>query len=182
MLDKFVDKVEEQRSVYFTGKINILLASSKQLKAQIYLIEGEIVNVRYSGIEGIKAFYNLCFNLHQSDIFIVEPELVSLDKVKIKSNFGSLIKTYLNLEEQFKEAESKRPPKNLKVLINSDLITQDTNIDSDEYELLCSMSDYNLVEDIYKYCKMLDYQITNSLVSLRKKKAIKVIKFTKDGK
>jgi hypothetical protein len=41
---------------------------------------------------------------------------------------------------------------------------------------MCTISDYSDVSEIYKNSKLLDFEITNALVNLRKKDALKVVK------
>jgi hypothetical protein len=175
LLTKLYEKIEDQRLVYFTGKLNLLLEKNKQLYAQVYFIGGEVINVECNGLTGLKGFYSLCLNINKSVSYIVEPELISIDKKEIHYNYEELIESFDEVEDKYRAAAENRPPNNLKVLIKPSFIIEKAIVENDEYELLCCLSDYNLVEDIYKSCKMLDYQITNALISLRKKNALKVI-------
>jgi hypothetical protein len=175
LLSKLYDKIEDQRLVYFTGKLNLLYEKTKQLYAQIYFIGGEVVNVECKGVVGLKGFYSLCINMNDALTYIIEPELISADKKKIHYSYEKLKQSFNDVEDQYREAMVNRPPNSLKMSVNANFIVDKTAVSNDEFELLCCLSDYNLVEDIYKYCRMLDYQITNALISLRKKKALKVI-------
>ena len=176
MLEELFEKIDDERLVYFTGKLNLLNEETKQFIAQIYFIDGELVNVNYQGITGRKGFFNLCVDLDQPVDYVSEPELVSLEMKKIHISFEDLKKEFEKVSEKYKQAKKHQPPKNVKILINSDFVLGDSEVESDEFDLLCCLSDFNTVTDIYKNCDLLDYQITNSLVTLRKKKALKVVK------
>lgn len=175
MLKKLFEKIEDQRLVYFTGKLNLLMGEANQYYGVVYFIDGEIINVECRGVEGLKGFYSMCLNLTTSIDFVIEPELISTNKRKIAYSFNQLRSSFEEVAKKYKEAFANRPPDNLKMLIKSEFIEEGAEITCEEFELLCCLSDFSLVEDIYKYCKMLDYQITSALISLRKKNAIKVI-------
>lgn len=76
----------------------------------------------------------------------------------------------------YKEHRAQRPPMSLKLLVEPNFLVSGEELTEIEYNLLCTMSDYNLVEDLYKNSPMLEYEITMALVSLRKKNALRVIK------
>ena len=64
----------------------------------------------------------------------------------------------------------------MKLLPRAEVIESNIEISPQEYSLLCTLSDYNMVDDVYNNNEMLDFEITQALVSLRKKEIIKVIK------
>ena len=161
----------------FTGKINILESNTSQILGCIYFIDGQIANTKYNRAEGLKAFYNVCLeNLDDKPMkFIVEPELVDSADKKIHHPISVLKKKLSKIVEQWRESSAQKPPKNIKLMINPEFITKGEDVTSTEYDLMCTMSDYNLIEEIYKNSNLLDFEITNTLVSLRKKNALKVI-------
>lgn len=179
MKDDLIPILDEQNAVGFTGKVNVLDASTKQLLGDVILLDGNIHASRYKGAEGLKAFFNLCVDeFEQSDLtYIVEPELVDSRKKQIHYPYGILKRKIKDVIENYKASKALKPPAHIKVLINPDFINNENgeNVTGEEFELLKTLSDYNLVSDFYKNCKLLDYEITNALVSLRKKNALKVI-------
>jgi hypothetical protein len=66
------------------------------------------------------------------------------------------------------------PPKNILLEIVPDAIFQDVDITGEEFDLMLTLCHYKLVKDVYDHCPLLDFEITNALVSLRNKKALKV--------
>jgi hypothetical protein len=173
-----VNIIEEQIILGLTGKINVLDAKTKQFLGSIYLIEGRLANVKYLEIEGQKAFFNLCMSDDEKKLnleFIVEPELIDSREKKIDRPFSILKRKLYEIAEKHKETVKNKPPGSLKLLIQPEFLLSREDVNSIEFRLLCTMSDYNLVSDIYKKSPLLDFEITNALVSLRKKNAIKVI-------
>lgn len=172
--------IEEQQVVNFTGKINILKSHNKEYIGCLYLIDGVIVNGTYNDLSPLKAIIKL-FSLYQVQDepleIIVEPELLSasLKKVdypnevlkrKIEENIGKL-----------NGMSSQRPPDDLKLFIKPEFIKNGGDVSHHEYKVLSVISDNNLVKDIYKNCDLFEFEITDALVSLRKKEALKVIEF-----
>ncbi len=170
--------IDEQVSVGFTGKINVLEPLTNQVLGGISLFEGDVIHSTYRGVEGIKAFYNLCVDEFENVelSYIVEPELINLRSKTIHFPYSVLKRKIAEVIEKFRDSKANRPPDDLKILIKTEFIDLGQEVSASEFELLRTISDYNRVSEIYKNCKLLDYEITNSLVSLRKKNALTVVK------
>lgn len=181
MSELILKTIEDQVIINFTGKVNILGKETKQHIGAILLIDGQLVNAKYLGSEGLKAFYNVCIDEHLGKEFeiIVEPEIIDQKEKKIDHPFSVLKRRMFEMVNNYKEALKNRPPNNLKLVLVPSFLTEKTDVSREEYSLMCTMSDYNLVSDIYKKSPLLDYEITNALVLLRKKNAIKVIQLNK---
>lgn len=177
MKDYLIPILDEQNSVGFTGKVNVLNPSTKQHLGFIALYEGQVYNTKYKGVEGIKAFFNLCVDEFENIElqYVVEPELVDSSQKQIHYPYGTLKRKIKDVIEKFKESKSNKPPGHLKILIKPAFMADGEEVNGEEFELLCTLSDYNLVSDVYQNCKLLDYEITNALVSLRKKNALTVV-------
>ena len=177
MSEQILKIIEEQIIINFTGKVNILGSENKQHIGAVLLIDGQLVNTKYMGTEGMKAFYNLCIDEHLGKEFdiIVEPEIIDQRERKIDHPFSVLKRRMFDMINKYKEALKNKPPNNLKLILVADFLIGESEVSREEYSLMCTMSDYNLVSDIYTKSPLLDYEITNALVLLRKKNAIKVI-------
>lgn len=177
MSEKILAAIEEQVIINFTGKINILNPETKQILGNVLLIDGDLVNTKYQGTQGIKAFYNLCIEENMGKDFdvIIEPEIIGKHERKIDHPFSVLKRRMYEMVSKYKEALKNRPPNNLKLILIPDFLRGQEEVSGEEYSLMCTMSDYNLVSDIYKHSPLLDFEITNALVMLRKKNAIKVV-------
>ena len=178
MHSSLIQIIEEQVLIGFSGKINIVDGESRQILGHIVLEDGDVWGTSFKGKVGLKAFYNLCLlDLEsQSMNYIVEPELIKNYSRQIHYPFSVLKKKLSSLASDFKAANRNRPPGNLKVIINSGFIEMGDKINNLEYSLLCTLSDYNKVEDVYKNSELLDFEITSAFVSLREKRALKVVR------
>ena len=82
----FIQLIEEQTVVGFTGKLNILKTKSKQMLGYVLFLEGKVINAFYQNHTGIKAFFSLAIDNHANAIdmtMLIEPEIVNLDQQKI---------------------------------------------------------------------------------------------------
>lgn len=177
MEERLITILDEQNSVAFTGRVNVLDSQTKQLLGEVILNDGQVAFCKYKGIEALKAFFNLCIDEYEGQPFtyIVEPELFDISKKHIHYPFGVLKRKIAEVIEKYSESKQNRPPDSLKILIKPDFIDEGELTTGEEYELLCTLSDYNLVSDVYSNCQLIDYEITNALVSLRKKNALTVV-------
>ena len=171
------DVVDEQVAVGFTGKINILDSISGQIYGQISLFEGEVLNVKFKNVGGVKGFYNLLVAESEQENFkyVVEPEIISSKDKNIHFPLSVLKSKANDILKNYQLSKANRPPNNIKLLINPEFISGSEEVSANEYDLLATIADFSKIEDIYQHCSLLDYEITNALVSLRRKKALKVI-------
>lgn len=173
---EILQTLDEQIVSGFSGKINLMESNTSQILGCFYLHRGELINAKYRGSEGLKAFYSACIDGQSSGIkCVVEAEIVDLREKKIHSPLSVLRRRLVEVADKTAQAQDSRPPDNLKLLINPSIMHSDSNVERIEFSVLCTLSDYNKVSDVYKFNPMLDYEITNALVSLRQKGAIKVV-------
>lgn len=170
--------IEEQRLVCFTGKVNILKKENNEFVGSLLLMDGEIVGAQCQKLTPLKAVFKLVLtyqkNLENLSL-VIEPELLDSSLKKIDYPFKTLKK---KMQEHFlllQKTDTNRPPDNLKLKIKTEFIKSGTYIDPKEYSLLCVISDHNEVSEIYQESELFDYEITDLLVKLRKKNALKVI-------
>lgn len=177
MQEHLVPILDEQNSVGFTGRVNVLDPKTKQLLGEIILNDGQIAFCKYKGVEDLKAFFNLCIDEYEgmSFTYIIEPELFDVSRRHIHYPFGVLKRKIAEVIEKYGASKESKPPGNLKILVKPDFIDNGESVTGEEFELLCTLSDYNLVSDVYSNCQLIDYEITNALVSLRKKNALTVV-------
>lgn len=172
-----IEVLKEQSSFGFTGKVNMLSRDNGQFLGVIYQQDGLIVGAQIKELKGKKALFNMIFadvDSNEDFRFIVEPELISTDHVQMKIPFDDLKGEAQKLYSQYLTAKKLRPAPTLKLVIDPEIIVSKEEISAEEFDVLSVITEYCKVSDIYKYCKLMDFEITNALVSLRKKKAIKV--------
>lgn len=178
MLEKLqiINAIEDQRSVDFTGKIN-LLNSKGQLLGNLIFVEGEFVASKYKESNGLKSFYNLLIDSydHKGIKYIVEPEIIEHYNRNIHFPYSVLIKKAKFIINNYKISKNNRPPDNISIYINPQFVETGEDITAEEFDLLSVLIDFHDVKSIYMHCKLLEYEITNALVGLRKKNALKVV-------
>ena len=92
-------------------------------------------------------------------------ETATIDEIKKDAQLH--FQDYIN-------AKKLKPSPDLRLVLNPEILTSKEDLSPREFDLMSVITEWCKVSDIYKYSKMMDFEITNALVSLRKKRAIKV--------
>ena len=174
-----INSIEEQSVITFTGKINVLKKENGQFIGVIYLKEGLIVQAEFQSTKGKKALFNLIFedsDFHESFKYVVEPEAIEDKMIAFEYTFELFIKKADSRYKNYLEVKPLKPPGHLKLSIVPKFISRDGDysVGPEEFQVLCDIIDNAEVENLYKKSALYDYQITRSLVSLRKKGALVV--------
>lgn len=174
---KIIDTIEEQLSVQFTGKVNILSTFNRQYLGHILFKNGEIYQVIFQQHKALKAFYQVIiqeFSL-QSFNYVVEPEVVEEKERQIHYPYAVMKNKMADVIKSYQESLKFRPPENVKILIDAGFIDDTFPVTPQEFEVLEILTEWNSPFDIYQHCQLLDHEITMALVSLRKKSALKIV-------
>ena len=140
--------------------------------------EGELTSSQYLEYSGLQALLLLGVDdyFERREIkFVLEPELIeTFPKLDLKlSTFKKKLSVAIS---EYSLAKEQRPPGFLRLAVAKEAIIDGSMfLTPHEFEVLKSISKSGLVEEVEKDCELLDYQVTTALVSLRKKKAIKVV-------
>ena len=172
-----IEVLKEQASFGFTGKVNVLSKENGQFLGVIYQQEGMIVGANVKELKGKKALLKMIFDDVESNEnfkFIVEPELLSPENITLKISFEEIRKEAQGHFQEYLSAKKLRPAPHLKLVIDPEIIVSVDDITPQEFDVLSVITEWCNVSDIYKYSKLMDFEITHALVSLRKKRAIKV--------
>jgi hypothetical protein len=166
----------EQARVAFTGRIHLLSEQRQQLGI-LLVKDGDLISAEYLGKKGAKAFYNAVIDgeLERTVVIICEPEVVKAIQRNIHFPLNLLKKRSLALLESYYTAKTKKPPRNILLTLSPPEIFQELDFTGEEFDLMLTLCHYNLVKDVYDHCPLLEFEITNNLVSLRNKNVIKVI-------
>lgn len=172
--NKLLSILIEQNSFGFTGRINVLARNSGQLLGRFLLKEGEVLFAQYQSFVGFKAIYKSAIDSYESYFlkFIVEPELIEDVSVNLPYDFLLLLKKLNEELSHFENFKNQRPHDEMKLRIRPSFISSGDKIDLTEFELICTLVDCGRVKDLYERSTLLDYEITRSLLSLRKKNAL----------
>lgn len=169
--------IEEQSSFCFTGKINILLLDNGRFVGAIFQKDGFIVNASFYAASGKNALYNIIFSDIDSSIinhkYIVEPEVISDSDVSLKLKYSEMYKEAQELAAKFKASIEMRPPMNLtiKCILSGFNLNK---LNSKEKNVLRLIESQKIVSEIYRKSTILEFELTDILVSFRKKGIIKV--------
>ncbi len=172
--------LDEQIVVGFTGKVNILSKTNRQYLGHLLLKNGEVIQAYYRSVSGLKAFYNIVISDYELEpiVFVVEPETVEEKQRGIHFPYTVLKARTQDVLSKYHSTIKLRPSGNLKLLVKADFLADKAEVTPEEFEVMSTLSDWNLVKDIYQNCNLVDYEITLALVGLRKKGALKVISST----
>lgn len=176
-MTNLIEVLKEQASFGFTGKVNVLSKENGQFLGVIYQQEGMIVGAQVKELKGKKALMKMIFDdveTNEKFKFIVEPELLSPENITLKISFEDIRKEAQGHFQEYLSAKKLRPAPNLKLVIDPEIIVSSDEITPQEFDVLSVITEWCKVSDIYKYSKLMDFEITHALVSLRKKRAIKV--------
>mgnify|MGYP000660462732 CR=1 FL=1 len=174
-----VQKIEEQCSFNFTGRINILKRTDRQFLGVIYISDGLVVAAQFAKKTGLKALYSMViFDMDEIAEFtlVAEPEVVSATDFEFSLKFSEFKSNVEKAYEEHIKAKSLRPPENIHILVNPVFIKNGKKTGANEFLLLKTIAEYSKVEDIYHNCELFDFEVTQALVNLRKICALKVIK------
>lgn len=177
MQDSLLDLIEEQMAVHFDGKINVLQTSNRQLLGAIYIREGVMIRVDYKTQGSLKALFNIYIDtLTDGEVsLVVEPEIVDHIDRNIHHPFKVITNKLSQYMTEYEAHKKMKPPANVKLMIQPTFIEKGDKISENEFAVLATISDYNKIEEIYKNCSLLEYEVTKALISLRQKGALKVI-------
>src|SRR4051812_26288403 len=114
MNSKVMDVIEEQISVEFTGKVNILASFNRQFFGHILFKDGDVIQVTFHQHSGLKAFYQLIIQEYslQSFSYVIEPELVEEKERKIHYPFSIIKNRLAGVLKLYQESLKLRPPDN----------------------------------------------------------------------
>jgi len=172
------ESLDEQTSVRFTGRLNVLDRLSRQMIGLVILKDGEVYRCDYRGVFGLKAFYNMAIEsaqLYPQD-FIIEPEIINNEDREIHFTYPVLKARTQEVISRYMQHSSHRPPNHIKLMIRPEFIrASEGRVGDAEFRVLCALTEWSKVEDLYRNCPLQDYEITEALVELRKKEALKVV-------
>lgn len=171
------EKIQEQLVFNFTGRINILDLDSGQYLGVVLLRQGALVGSSYGDFKADRAIFRIFIDEMKGPRrfqFVIEPEVIEKWDLQMeisKEEVEPWLRKYI---EEYLSAEKLRPPNNLNLSVNPDIILSSKDISLNEFRLLCLVTKHDTVTEIYKRAPFLDDEITLMLVRLRRKGALLV--------
>ena len=173
-----ISVLDEQTSVGFTGKVNLLKKTDGQFLGAVSVREGSICFCNYAGKLGKKALITAI--IHEMDNIIevktvIEPEVIEPQDGEFRFAIGDLKKRAAKELQKYKTLKKLRPPDHLTVMANIKIFDEASAMNYNNFLVLKSMTEFSRVEDIYKYTNLFEHEVTESLVTLRKKGYVNVV-------
>ena len=175
----FLETLEEQCQFGFTGKLIVMKRENKQFLGSVSLLDGYIIRCEYKGGSGKKNLFNILIEdmSEKEDLkYIVEPEIINQEATDFKLTIQEFKNESRDRYNRYLKSMRLAPPDNLRLVINGEFVVEGENLSPCEFDVLKTISDFNKVSEIYTHSPLYPYEITEALVSLRKKKAIKVFR------
>lgn len=172
-----IKTISEQCHLGFTGRINILTKDTGKYLGRITLREGVIVFCQFKErIEKSSLYHCMIEDLEEEYLkFAIEPEVVGDNEIIFNLNYSEFVENGQKIYQAYKSSKKYRPPAHIKLVVDPEFIAKGQPVSYVEFDLLSTISDYSRVSDIFNESELLEYQISNALVSLRQKGALKVI-------
>ncbi len=171
--------MQDQESLMFTGKINILNAKTSEMTGVITMIDGEINSFRYKNFNGLDALVLIFFEeaKYANLKYLIEPEILKRSTNNNEVKFSEILPEIKRIYKEMWNSSSLRPKNDLIFLLNGDFLLNGPVVTKEEFLLMRVIVDFNKVSEIYQHSFLTEHFTTSSLVSLRKKGAIKVLKY-----
>lgn len=175
-MNSLIEVLREQSSFGFTGKVNLLSSTAGQFLGVIFLQDGFIVGAEIDSSRDKKALLKMIFADVESNTykFIVEPELLSEANITMKVSVDEIKEEAQKHFQEYYETKKFKPAPDLKLVVDPEIIVSIHDLTPEEFDVISVITEWHTVRDIYKYSKLMEFEVTKALVSLRKKKALKV--------
>jgi hypothetical protein len=157
------DFLEEQHALQYTGRLKIFDQSNSDCIGHVFFSHGEILHAKSLAYKDLRALLNLTQISKLNGVrIIVEPEDVDREMFSVEIPFVEILQKLRDWEESLNELVEHAPPPEMKFKLNAEFLYKEDGINSYEF-------------DIYKNSYLLNFEVTASLLSLKKKKAFTVI-------
>ncbi len=175
----FFDIIEEQISIAFTGRVNVLSRETHRYLGVIYLDSGAIVGANFNELLGKRALYQIIYDANNNEddfTFVVEPEVIDSGLFSFSLGFKELQIEWLEFKRQYDNSKKFIPPKDLRLLVKDSFIESGDPVTLNEFKVLTLITQTSDVVELYSKASLHEYEVTAALVSLRKKGALTVLK------
>lgn len=176
---KIVQSIQENAEFHFTGRINILDGLNSSFIGVISLDRGKFIQASFkNNILGVNGLAHLLYEELYNPLgvkIVVEPEIVERETQEYNLTYDELLEALTISFRGLKKVAQLRPDDQMRLLVCGDYIRSNNSVSQKEFELLCTISEYSRVKDIYKCSKLFEFEVTETLISLRRKGALKVI-------
>lgn len=178
MMNELLSVLEDQSLFQFTGKTALLDSTTKEELGMIWQRQGVIIAGSFQGQRSKKAVLNLALTFHdfpKKYLVNSHPEVIADVECETEWSFESFKMELTQAIALGAESRKLKPPGHLRLTPHPDFLLEGAPVSGDEFDLLCTISEFSKVEVIYQESSLLEHEVTRLLISLRKKKALKVL-------
>jgi hypothetical protein len=176
---KLIEIIEENIAFQFTGRINIIKKENSQLLGFILIKDGNIIHAKHGNFYSKKALVSIfILEKNTNDLkYIIEPEIIDKNEFWLNLDWTNLKKELLVYFQNFNGPSKNplRPPNNINLKVNPKFIMKGDNVSTQEFLLMLTIIKYPCPKDIFEHSEFLEGEVTQTMVSLRKKGVLKVI-------
>jgi hypothetical protein len=170
-------KLKELFLLKSSGKLSIEHKIYQSHVATIFYENGLIVSAQYDYKKNLKAIFQLFVDEVRLNPYVFHFELQEIDQTdnEMELSYEELIQSIQSIFPLHFNAQGLRPPTDLKMILDPNLIDHAHSLDGLEFEIASLLTDEHEVLTIYNHSPLHEYETTLGLASLRKKGLLKVI-------
>jgi hypothetical protein len=171
--------ISEQSLLKFTGRVNMLVATDNQYVGAIIFKEGEIVHAKFKEHFAIRALENIITEDYRNSSkasfkYIIEPEVIFDQEHSFSMDSEKFNQLVSKLHSQYDELLKLKPPGALQIKANAAFLHRGEEITTNEFDLLKILTTKQTVSSIIDNAESTEFELLESLISLRRKGALRV--------
>jgi len=172
-----VDVIGEQFDFGFTGRTNVLDRNSNQFLGAIYQIDGMILKCSYKGLGGKKGLLQALYEslVLKTIRYVSEPEILDDSIMEFRLSKQEMLQDLQSFLKEQRSGQKLKPPGHLKLAIVTEFFLAGAEVTAREFDLLKLLTEYAKVSDIYSNSDIVETEVTQGLIGLRKKGALAVV-------
>lgn len=164
--------IENQITVEFTGKLQLLDSIDFSSLGYISFKNGRIIDAKFENKTGERAFISAM--IHESRCKMILEAEFSDQKQTINLSYRQLIENFEDAFINHKYYEYFTVPSHVELRVNPEFLKRGADLSHAEYGVLLALAKAGH-ESLSRDLNLLDYEITKTLISLRKKNALKTV-------
>lgn len=141
------------------------------------MMDGKITGARFGKTRGLDAITEIVIREQEGDeIAIVnEPEVILISSLRRELDIEEFKQLASQSYQSYLQTKRLSPPKNLKLLLDSNFIIEGEDLSDLEFKVLKCLSDDPNISSVYEQLEYSKHMIDMALIQLRRKRAVKVV-------
>ncbi len=170
-------KLKELEAEGFTGILKIYHKLEERELGSLFIQAGFIKSSEYQNKSGEVGLMQIFIDQMRLTpmIFHQEPMIETFKNHEMSLSISKLHSLIERQLENHLKWQTLRPPSHIKILLDREFLSKDKEMGYLEYQLAAVLVDYHLVEEIYHYSPLHEYETSLTLSVMRKKGFLKVM-------